>query len=142
MIMESEILNWKGQNNTIIILLVEDNPGDARLFELVISEISNIQCDITWAKTLSEAFLQLQDNQIDIIFSDLTLPDSEGMDTLRSFVEKFSEVPVIVLSGFEDEERIKEALHIGALAYVNKGDVEAGLIEELIDSALKRKSLK
>ena len=134
--MESVVLNEKNRNNKILILLVEDNPGDARLFELVISEISHIQCDVTWATTLEDAFKQLQDNHVDIIFSDLTLPDSVGMDTLKSFQEKFPEVPIVILSGFEDEERIKQALDIGALAYINKDDVESSLIEKVINKSL------
>ena len=89
------------------ILLVEDNPADARLFELLFERSGGADggpAIIQRAETLGAALHTLGTAPpCDVVLLDLTLPDSEGLDTLRALRERFPALPIVVLSGLSDQ---------------------------------------
>jgi len=113
---------------TINVLLIEDNPGEAIVIESVllkaagkISQLSSVA--ISRASRLSGGIERILDGDIDIVFLDLSLPDSEGLDTLKRILEQDPGVPVVVLTGTEDGSVAAQALKLGAQDYLVKGAV-------------------
>jgi DNA-binding response OmpR family regulator len=84
------------------ILLVEDNQGDARLLDIMLREVLDA-CALTHADTLGKAISQACLVQFDIILLDLSLPDSQGSSTFWRLHEVVSDVPIVVMTGHDDE---------------------------------------
>jgi signal transduction histidine kinase len=119
------------------ILLVEDNPGDAYLIRTILRSIPYI--DITGVENLEAALEQLERQPMDIILLDLSLPDSQGLDTVRRSVAQFPMLPIIVLTGLDDEILALEALKAGAQDYMVKGPVEPEILMRSIRYSMERK---
>jgi DNA-binding NarL/FixJ family response regulator len=119
---------------TVKVLLIEDNPGEAIVIESVllkaaakIPQLSNVE--ISRVSLLSGGIERLLKGDVDIVFLDLSLPDSEGLDTLKRTLEQDPGVPVVVLTGTEDRTFASQAMKLGAQDYLVKGQVdEAGMI--------------
>lgn len=124
------------------ILVVEDNPGDYRLLQEYLKEGFLGDSDITQAKTLAEALKATSAEKFDIILSDLGLPDSAGLDTLEKLFSHNPSVPIIVLTGFRDEEIGIKALEKNAQDYLVKGNIEKGLLTRSIRYAIERKRIE
>ena len=104
------------------VLLVEDNPGDRDLI-LEYLEQSGRAFQTETAGSLASAFEILNDKMFNAVFLDLGLPDSIGLDTLQRFISDSPGVPVIVLTGLDDEQLGIDAIRIGAQDYLVKGKV-------------------
>jgi phosphoserine phosphatase RsbU/P len=119
------------------ILLVEDNIGDARLFQELLAEATTA-FTIEHVRKLSEATERLAHGGIDVVMSDLSLPDSQGMATFEQMHVAAPNVPVIVLSGLDDETLAVETVHRGAQDYLVKGRADTHMLVRSIRYALKR----
>lgn len=104
------------------ILIVEDNPSDLQIIKRNV-ERSDESTLISDAQNLSQAQNLLSERGADLILLDLNLPDSRGIDTFFHLSSRHSEIPVIILSGLEDEETAKSALENGAQDYIVKDDL-------------------
>jgi hypothetical protein len=102
-------------------MLVEDSPGDARLVEEMLKEAMEPPVMFDWQSSLGAALSRLSEAQFDVLLLDLGLPDSQGMDTLLRVRQSAPHVPILVLTGFDDEERAAQALQLGAQDYLIKG---------------------
>ena len=92
-------------NSEIIrVLLVEDDLANARLVELALSASSHFAFEIEVVERLSTAIERLRDDSFDVILLDLGLPDSRGLDTISKVHAENQEIPIVVLTGFDDEE--------------------------------------
>ena len=120
------------------VLLVEDNPGDARLIQEQLNESKLADVDIQHAKTLAEALQFLETPTIDAIILDLSLPDSRGLETLSEIQAQVTQIPVIVLTGLEDEELGLKAIQRGAQDYLVKGKADGPLIMRAVRYARER----
>lgn len=126
------------------LLLVEDNPGDARLIKEHLRElrhsqgIKQTQIELSHVETLSDAMDQLEAATPDAVLLDLSLPDSAGSDTLASVCSKYPKIPVIVLTGLEDEQLAVALLEEGAQDYLPKGRVTAELLGKSLQYAVVR----
>ena len=129
-------------NETIHALLVEDNPGDARLVEEMLSDAGQHSVNLEHADKLSGGLKRLNKNSIDVILLDLKLPDSEGLDTFTEMHARAPELPIIVLSGLGDEKVAVEAVRNGAQDYLVKGDVSEDLLIRSIRYAIERKRIQ
>ncbi|HDK17211.1 MAG TPA: response regulator, partial [Nitrospirae bacterium] len=105
----------------INILLVEDNPGDARLLKEMLNEIKNEKFELKWAGSLSEGTEHLLTGDVDIVLLNLSLPDSQGIKTFTSMRNRAPMVPIVILSGLADEEFAIRAVKAGAQDYLVKG---------------------
>lgn len=119
------------------ILLVEDEPANAFLFREFLSRAPDLAgAEIFEATRLSKAFEMLEAESYDLVFLDLGLPDSRGMETLQAFRARIKNIPVIVLSGSVDPAAERLALDLGAAAFLNKADTFPGSLERAVKDAL------
>src|SRR5918911_2772371 len=109
------------QDTKIEVLLVEDNPGDARLVEIMLSKARPGDFEVTNVARLGEAIERLDDSMFDVILLDLSLPDSDSMETVYQTRMAAPRTPVVVLTGQDDEEVALKALQGGAEDYLVKG---------------------
>jgi len=123
----------------ISILLVEDNSGDRRLINEMLAEASNVIFDVKYAGRLQAAMEYLGQNRVDVILLDLGLPDSQGLETLRKTYAQVSEMPIVVLTGLNDEMIGVQAVNEGAQDYLIKGQVDTHLLSRTIRYAIERK---
>lgn len=124
--------------NIFLILLVEDDSGDAELLYDLLEQMPNVQFDITHVTRLAEARAKVSEEPYDVILLDLALPDSQGMDTIRSMVSAAPDIPLVVLTGLNDEDTGLEALRNGAQDYLVKGQVDSGAVTRAMRFAMQR----
>ncbi|CDX12353.1 Diguanylate cyclase (GGDEF) domain-containing protein [Mesorhizobium sp. ORS 3324] len=120
------------------ILLVEDNPGDARLIRELLADGSGTSFVISEVNRLAHGLEQFADQSFDLVLLDLSLPDSTGLDTLRRFQATAPDVPVIVLTGLNDEGSAIQAVRDGAQDYLVKGQIDGQQIVRAIRYARER----
>jgi len=126
-------------DETVDILLVEDNPGDARLIREMLKEPGAAGFRIENAARLDEALKRAAAGPVDAILLDLGLPDNSGLDTLREVRARCPAVPVVVMTGLNDEETGVEAVQQGAQDYLVKGQTDAVLLARSLRYAIERK---
>ena len=130
------------QAHAIRVLLVEDNPGDARLLERRLGNSTYVLLDaeveIVWADCLTAAMDALRDGKFDAILVDLGLPESQGVATLERLSEYVQEVPVIVLTGLDDPEMAVRAVRAGAQDYLHKDNLDGDQIARILRYSLER----
>lgn len=123
------------------ILLFEDNPGDARLVQEILSEIpDNFTVNVVERLELGLEFLASQD--VDVVLLDLNLPDSRGLETLTKLQTQFSHVPVVIMTGSDDEALGVRAVKLGAQDYLVKGQVDSRLLRRALKYAVERKQME
>ena len=123
----------------IKVLLIEDNPGDARLIQEMLRGTNGYSFDFAHANRLAEGLRILSNKKIDIVVLDLTLPDSSGYETFHRVHLHSPKVPVVLLTGLEDETLGIRAVREGAQDYLIKGDINENLLPRSIQYALERK---
>ncbi len=123
----------------IRVLLIEDNPAEARLLSECLAEHPVARFEVEWADRLSRGLAYLADKPPDVVVLDLTLPDSAGLDTLVRLREPAPALPVVVLTGLQDEEVARQALQKGAQDYIVKGSVDDRLLARALMYAVERK---
>jgi signal transduction histidine kinase len=122
----------------LTVLLVEDNPGDARLIQesLAVSPSSNF--DLETADKLATALLRLSNGGIDAVLLDLALPDSKGESTFEKAKSHAPTVPIIILTGLGDEALALKLVSGGAQDYVAKMDLNGAILSRAIRHAIER----
>ncbi|MBM3157354.1 MAG: PAS domain S-box protein, partial [Chloroflexi bacterium] len=129
-------------NEKITVLLIEDNPGDARLIQEYLSESGSDIFRLERVDRLSLGLERFTKGDIGVILLDLTLPDSQRLEGLTKVLAKAPHVPVVVLSGVKDEKVAIEAVHAGAQDYLVKGSIDANLLVRLLRHAIERHRLR
>ena len=122
------------------ILLIEDNPGDADLVRLRLVE-SQSAVQINCVPRLSDALACLEVDTPALVLLDLNLPDSHGAETFRKNMQKAPNVPVVILSGQDDEALASRAVHQGVQDYLVKGDITSKQLERALRHAVERQGL-
>lgn len=121
------------------VLIIEDNPADQVLLEENLKS-TNLSIDhITTADTIAEAMEILNEHSFSIIFLDLFLPDSSGLETVTQLVELYYKTPVIISSGLSDTEIAVKAISMGAQDFLIKGEYSPELLEKAIRYSIQRK---
>jgi diguanylate cyclase (GGDEF)-like protein len=124
---------------SISILLIEDNPGDERLVREALRDFPGIR--MLSADRLESGLERLSENPVDGILLDLSLPDSQGLDSIRRARQREAEIPIVVLTGLDDEETAVQALHAGAQDYLVKNQLNPRLLTHTLRYAIERKRL-
>ncbi|MGE3723903.1 MAG: sensor histidine kinase [Candidatus Sericytochromatia bacterium] len=124
------------------ILLIEDHSVDAFFLAETLDQIDTFCFELIWKNTLTEGLNYLHQERCEIILLDLSLTDSQGLDTLNSVIEAASHLPVVVLTGQEDEGIGIRAMQLGAQDYLPKSALEKGLLMRTIHHAIERKQLQ
>jgi len=120
------------------VLLVEDSASDALLIESALEESTSLRFVCERAERLSGALARLRSEAFDAVVTDLSLPDSEGLDTLRQVARAAGDAPVIVLTVMDDERRGLELLRAGARDCLVKGELGARALGRAIRQAVDR----
>jgi DNA-binding response OmpR family regulator len=129
------------KGTTIELLLVEDNPADARFARIALTGSARSKFAITEAATLADALRTLESRGFDLVLLDLGLPDSRGLATFSLLHARFRRVPVVVLSALADETTMLDAVRLGAQDYLIKGAFDAALLVRVLRHALERHQL-
>lgn len=122
-----------------LVLIVEDDPGQARLIQMSLASLEHapFMCEI--AETLADAWTAMEAKPVAAVLLDLTLPDSSGASTLEKTHAKHPDIPIVVLTGIEDEKLGLQLVHAGAQDYLPKGQVTPALLARTITYAIERK---
>jgi DNA-binding NtrC family response regulator len=125
------------------LLLVEDNPDDIQLLKEMILDLESdllnpVIINLSCASSLKEALDFNKDNFFDAVLLDLNLPDSSGIITLNSFLERKIDVPVLVLTGMDDTELAISSVKNGAQDYLIKDQISSTLLLRSIKYAMER----
>jgi diguanylate cyclase (GGDEF)-like protein len=126
------------QSPTINVLLIEDNPGDSRLIQESLEDVANASYCVTHVGRLGDGLRRLAEQSFDVVLLDLTLPDCQGAATLDEIHATTSTVPVVVLTGLEDEGMACKAMQQGTQDYLVKGQVSPLLLSRSIRYAIER----
>lgn len=149
------------RNSRLKVLLIEDNPGDVRLIQEMLEDSKNINFELVCADRLSKGLKYLSGgpenineglkqsidkdleykNQFDVILLDLTLPDSEVLNTFTTIQAKAPVMPIVVLTGMEDEVLATKAMRSGAQDYLLKGQINSEILIRAVRYAIERKYL-
>lgn len=121
------------------LLLVEDSDADAYLFTESIEE-SNFTCEIIRVSTVAEAKDELNENSVDIVCLDLSLPDSTDK-TPYQFIRFYANIPFVILTGLDDEDLANNLINHGAQDYILKGEYASARIVKSLSFAMERHKL-
>jgi two-component system sensor histidine kinase UhpB len=126
----------------IRLLLVEDNPGDVRLFKEYLKTEEFVNFEWEHVERLKTGLEYLVQKRPDVILLDLGLPDSQGFDTFVQVNTKVPEVPIIVLTGLNDSDQAVKAVTNGAQDYLIKGEVNEYSLHRAIRYGIERKRIE
>ncbi|MGE5532239.1 MAG: response regulator, partial [Bacteroidota bacterium] len=123
---------------SIRVLLVEDDPDDVLLLRDMLDEASSGEFVLTQVDRLEQAIAAARAGSLEVALLDLSLPDSRGLSTFHQFHEQLPEMPVVVLTGLDDETVAVGAVHGGAQDYLIKGHVDGNILVRSIRYAIER----
>lgn len=130
----------------VSVLVVEDDPGDFGLIRAHLRRSCLTQCgglgQLLWAKTLAEGIAMAQGDKPDIVLLDLSLPDSAGLDTVRTMRAALPGAPIVILTGHDDNALDTATLEAGAQDYLVKGQFEHNALGRAIRHARVRSALE
>src|ERR1700712_3260833 len=121
------------------ILVVEDNPSDFVLFEEYLKRTGLSANPLMHANRMKEALTLLETNNPDLIFIDLALPDSDGIESFNSINKAAPNLSIIVLSGLADKQIALNTILLGAQDYLVKGSFDETLLAKSIEYSIERK---
>src|SRR6202162_6347924 len=124
------------------VLLVEDNADDARLIREILSEGGSHAHELTHVACMREAEKHLAEHEVDIILLALGLPDAQGMAAVRRAHAVAPHIPLVVLTGLDDESLAAQALQEGAQDYLIKGQIETRGLLRSLRYAIERKTME
>jgi len=132
-----------GMNSANIkVLLIEDDPGDVGIVREMLTGDTAEGFQIEHCERLSTGIERLIKGNIDVVLLDLNLPDCQGLETFKKLHIKEPTMPVVVISGLDDDAAALEAVQRGAQDYLIKGQVSSRLISHSIRYAIERRCLE
>jgi len=130
-----------GQKTTNI-LLVEDNPGDARLVEIMLNQPSNSDFRLTCTNNMAEAITAIGSDGFDVALLDMSLPDGEGLENITRLKSRAPLMPIVVMTGRTDEAFAINAVKAGAQDYLVKGQINELQLSRALHYSIERKNLQ
>lgn len=130
------------ESKKIRVLLFEDNEDDVLILRHMLHKSRAAHFTLEPVDTLAGGLKRLDEGGVDVVLLDLSLPDSRGLETFYAVQSKFPEVPIIVLSGLDDETVALEAVHAGAQDYLVKGHADAQLLTRALIYSIERTQSK
>jgi signal transduction histidine kinase len=124
------------------VLIIEDNPGDVLLLRALLEEVDDNALTITHASCLAEGLARLGEGGFDVVLQDLSLPDGTGLEIVRTLRRQEKNVPIVVLTGLDDEAVALQAVQEGAQDYLVKGSVNGHGLTRCIRYAIERERLR
>ena len=127
------------ESRPLRLLLVEDNPGDARLLQEELREVTSVRFEVRHVTRLAEAVAVVGEPGLDVVLLDLSLPDGHGLSNIERLLQAAPALPLVVLTGTDDEQLAMKAVHTGAQDYLVKGQVTGPLLVRALRYAIERK---
>jgi len=124
--------------NELTLLLIEDNPGDARLLHEMLCDLGN-GYHMVWVQTLAEALREIASKRFHLILCDLDLKDAQGLETASAVIAVASDLPIIIITGQDDDHTALEAIKDGVQDYLIKNTLTPERIGRSIRYASERK---
>lgn len=129
-------------NDAMRILMVEDNPIDARLLKAILSTANLGDFQITQSTTLAKAIDLVEKNRFDVVLLDLSLPDSYGIETVNRMHASAADHPIVVMTSLDDAGFGIQALQAGAQDYLVKGHIDAHMLARSVRYAIERNRMQ
>ena len=129
-------------NRPLAVLLVEDNPADVRLVHEYLSGGNGDRYSVTHVDRLQSALECIGSKQIDVVLLDLELPDSKGIETFTTLHGTWTDLPIVMVTGQEDEELATQVVRAGAQDYLLKGELEPILLKRSLYFAVLCKQME
>jgi DNA-binding NarL/FixJ family response regulator len=126
----------------IQVLLIEDNPGDARLLQEMLKESSSFKTELTQFSNMADGLSHLARNAANVVLLDLGLPDANGLAAVRKVHEVAAWIALVVLTGLDDETVATQALTEGAQDYLIKGQIGTQALLRAIRYAIERQRMR
>jgi PAS domain S-box-containing protein/putative nucleotidyltransferase with HDIG domain len=130
------------KNKPINILLIEDNPEDVRLFKELLEDEARGSYQLSQTDRLLVGLERLAAEKFDVVFVDLGLPDSKGLNTLKAITNKAGHLPAIVITGLDDETTAIASMRLGAQDYLLKGRMGGSVLWRVLNYSIERKQLE
>jgi diguanylate cyclase (GGDEF)-like protein len=121
------------------VLLIEDNPGDARLVRECLAEAAQGAFSVSHHMALGSALEDIAGRSFDVILADMSLPDGDGMEIISRLQEVAPKLPIVVLTGAKDGQRAMQAVQLGVQDYLIKGQGDGNLLVRALKYAIERK---
>lgn len=121
------------------VLLIEDSPSDAKILKVTFSRVFSPIFEITHVESLNAGLQHLAWDEFDVVFLDLSLPDASGIETLLQVQAVGPNLPILVLTGIDDQDLAVKAMQKGAQDYLVKGKVDQDLLVRATRYAIERK---
>ncbi|WP_257462287.1 ATP-binding response regulator [Archangium lipolyticum] len=129
----------QNEGQPLRLLLVEDNPGDARLLQEELKEVPSVRFEVRHVTRMAEALAVVSEPGVDVVLLDLSLPDGQGLSNIERMLQAAPMLPLVVLTGTDDEQLSMKAVHAGAQDYLVKGQVTGPLLVRALRYAIERK---
>jgi len=124
------------------VLLIEGDPAEARALVETLDHRTDWPCKVEWFTTLEKGLQRLELGKVSVILLDLSLPDSQGVETFDKILQAAPRVPIVILSSFADEGVAEQACKRGAKAYVLKENLRGRLLSNTLHNVVARESLE
>ncbi len=122
------------------ILVIEDNSADYFYIKTLIEEYKNEAIDFTWKTRLNEGIEELKKSDFNLILLDLGLPDANGLETYMKMKENAKDVPIVVLTGFQEEYFAIVAVRSGAIDYITKNNLNPDILRRVLKYGVEYKN--
>jgi DNA-binding NarL/FixJ family response regulator len=119
--------------------VLEDSPQDVFLLRAALSKVPSLKCEVLHAERLSDALTLLGQQAVDLVLTDLNLPDSMGMETVSELVGKARGIPVVVLASYNPPDVARELAQAGAWGYISKNRFDCPALSQVVAVAQQRK---
>ncbi len=129
-------------NETFDILLIEDNPADVAFIEEMLQDSKDFSYTLTWVDNLTKGIIKLKESTFNVILSDISLPDNDGLEIIDKIKAAVSSTPLIILTGLADIDVGVSAVGKGAQDYLVKGNINTDLLIRSINYSIKRKQIE
>ncbi|PWU10979.1 MAG: hypothetical protein C5B50_24195 [Verrucomicrobia bacterium] len=129
-------------NQRIRVLLVEDEPAFAKAVHEILTQVSDSQCEIAHASQFSEMQAMLHKQEPDVVLLDLSLPDRHGVESYKDLRTLSPTLPIIILTGLDDETAAAEAVRAGAQDYLVKSQFDGRILLRIMRHAIERKRIE
>lgn len=120
------------------ILLIEDDPGDTRIIKELLKDAIDFNHDLICVENLLDGLKYIEEKEFDVVLLDLTLPDSAGFETVLRTREKVKNVPIVILTGLDDDNVARKAIQAGVQDFLIKGQIDTNPLIRSIYHAIER----
>ena len=129
-------------DTTIRVLIVEDNPADVALIEQLLHATRSTNFELIHSETIEASLARIGESKVDVVLLDLSLPDSTGIEACEKIRQAKTSIPVVILTGLDDEQVAIDAVQRGAQDYLVKGEIDSDVLVRSLRYAIERQRIE